>query len=150
MIIRPVEPEDLPVINAWWPDRTLPQTRQLLMRVMANRARQRGDGFLAVVDGQRCGFGMITLWSRVAEISDLVVDPAYRGQGIGTALIRYLCEVAVHYHYVTVEIGVMADNQPAHRLYERLGFVEDRIIQHQFADSLHDIIYLQRSLLNGQ
>jgi GNAT superfamily N-acetyltransferase len=51
----------------------------------------------------------------------LAVIPDYRGQGIGNQLLQQLLETAPH-HFPAVSLNVRADN-PARRLYERLGFV---------------------------
>jgi amino-acid N-acetyltransferase len=41
-----------------------------------------------------CG-GLVILWADLAEIRSLVVDPAYRGQGIGRQLVQLLLSQAV-------------------------------------------------------
>lgn len=51
------------------------------------------------------------------------VDPAFRGQGIGTALFRALCDFAREHGYSTIRLDVVDANTGARRLYERLGFV---------------------------
>lgn len=56
------------------------------------------------------------------EIADLIVDRLYRDQGIGTALIGILEQIASHAGFTRVEIGVMAANERALALYQRLGF----------------------------
>jgi ribosomal protein S18 acetylase RimI-like enzyme len=57
------------------------------------------------------------------DITELVlaVIPDCRGQGIGTQLLQKLLETAPH-HFPAVSLNVRVDN-PARRLYERLGFV---------------------------
>lgn len=51
----------------------------------------------------------------------MAVLPAYIGRGIGTRLLQQLIEAA-RPHYPAVALNVRADN-PAFRLYQRLGFV---------------------------
>jgi ribosomal protein S18 acetylase RimI-like enzyme len=50
------------------------------------------------------------------------VMDAFRGQGIGTALLRETERLLVERDYVSVSIAAAKDNPPARRLYERLGF----------------------------
>jgi ribosomal protein S18 acetylase RimI-like enzyme len=51
----------------------------------------------------------------------MAVLPAYTGQGIGTRLLQKLI-TAARPHYPALALNVRADN-PALRLYQRLGFV---------------------------
>ncbi len=51
----------------------------------------------------------------------MAVLPAYVGQGIGTRLLQHLIDAA-RPHYPAIALNVRADN-PAFRLYQRLGFV---------------------------
>ena len=51
----------------------------------------------------------------------MAVLPAYMGRGIGTQLLQQLI-TAARAHYPAVALNVRADN-PAFRLYQRLGFV---------------------------
>jgi len=57
-----------------------------------------------------------------AEITNIVVNPSYRGEGIGRRLMdRFIDEMSkarVYYVYVFSEL----DNQGAHKFYERCGF----------------------------
>ncbi len=50
-------------------------------------------------------------------ISGLVVDPAMRGQGIGTELIKELMNTSR-----SIDLEVLEKNLRAQALYERLGF----------------------------
>src|SRR5699024_2727083 len=57
-----------------------------------------------------------------AEIGSVATDPEHRGHGVATALIRHLWEVCDHRVHVLVDIK--DTNEPALRVYRRLGFVE--------------------------
>ncbi|MFG1880443.1 GNAT family N-acetyltransferase [Micromonospora sp. NPDC049102] len=59
-----------------------------------------------------------------AEFRMLAVDPAAQGRGVGAALVRACVDRATELGCVAVVICVRAGMAvPAHRLYERLGFV---------------------------
>jgi len=79
--------------------------------------------FLAIeCDGQAIGRYYID----ESGVDDLLVDislfPAWRGQGIGSAVIR--CQQqASEYRGRKLALSVMVHNPAAQRLYERLGFV---------------------------
>jgi predicted GNAT family acetyltransferase len=55
------------------------------------------------------------------EISAVCTDPAFRGRGLADALIRYLV-IAITERGETPCLHAVADNAPAIRVYERLGF----------------------------
>ncbi|ALP40659.1 GNAT family N-acetyltransferase [Aeromonas schubertii] len=55
-----------------------------------------------------------------------------RGQGQGEALLRTLIEEAPHLGIHRLELGVMADNQVAHALYGKCGFVEEGRRRHAY------------------
>lgn len=64
------------------------------------------------------GFGFIDEATPELSISLL---PAYRGRGIGTALLsRLLSEAAQRFDAVSLSV---TESNPARRLYERLGFI---------------------------
>lgn len=56
------------------------------------------------------------------EIIWMWVDPRYRGQGVGDALVAYVVDWSRAQGLQCV-LWVVEDNKPAIRLYERLGFV---------------------------
>jgi len=57
-----------------------------------------------------------------ALVSDIVVNPEYRGHGIGKALLAAAEEYARLQDAKWLRISVMARNEPAKILYERCGF----------------------------
>ena len=57
-----------------------------------------------------------TLW-----LEDLFVPEEYRGNGIGTALLKKLCQIAVDKDCGRVEWTVLDWNEPSRQFYYRLG-----------------------------
>ena len=72
------------------------------------------------VGGASAGRLYVHRGERDVRIMDIALAPAFRGRGIGTALLRSLMAEA---GARTLSIHVEANN-PARRLYERLGFRE--------------------------
>jgi ribosomal protein S18 acetylase RimI-like enzyme len=86
--------------------------------------------WFAAIDGSREVIGWVVLnWAsgaRDASVEDLWVADAHRRRGIGTALMHELERRARESHEATLWLAVNAtENEPAARLYERLGFSYD-------------------------
>lgn len=69
---------------------------------------------------------LVTFWSNEAggtilDIDELFVEEQERGNGIATSFINYVIENRVA-DCVAVELGVIAGNERAQKLYERIGF----------------------------
>ncbi len=64
---------------------------------------------------------------RHAYIFLLYVDPAHRHRGIGTALIRYAEQWATARGDRAIGLQVFLTNQPALKLYEKLGYVPQAV-----------------------
>jgi ribosomal protein S18 acetylase RimI-like enzyme len=145
--IRPVELADADGLSKLcWTDRPLENITELLRRTRKLAANLRGMGVVALYNNLPCAFGMLTLWPRVAEISDLVVYAQYRGHGIGSQIINHLTEVARSMHVHTLEIGVALSNPRALALYRRLGFVDGRTLQLDLGGGPELVLYLYKTL----
>ncbi|HYF76581.1 MAG TPA: GNAT family N-acetyltransferase [Symbiobacteriaceae bacterium] len=72
--------------------------------------------------GARAGTAIICRRPQEIRLMDLAILPAFRDQGIGTALIRALQAEAGSKH-LSLSLQVMRTNR-ARLLYERLGFVK--------------------------
>lgn len=58
----------------------------------------------------------------IAEVTNISVDPMYRGQGIGTNLFTHAIDLAKKRGAKRMSVEALADNLAAVRLYKRLGF----------------------------
>ncbi len=91
-----------------------------LLQVLAHA----GEPARPVASGQ-----VISYSDTVAEIADLTVAAALRGQGLGTALVRVLGALAVAAGAQRLELAVRLDNERALALYRRLGFRAQRLLR---------------------
>jgi ribosomal protein S18 acetylase RimI-like enzyme len=104
------------------------------LRDVATRARE-AEVYVAELDGpsSRTVVGTVTFcpegspWCELAgegegEFRMLAVDPAARRQGVAAALVGLCLERSHELGYTAVVLSSLAMQQPAHRLYERLGF----------------------------
>ena len=78
--------------------------------------------WLADVDGQAAGFAALFSYGEEGEIEPVIVASAFRNQGIGTRLIRYVVEEARKSNIRFLSIRPVARNIEAFALFVRLGF----------------------------
>jgi len=80
--------------------------------------------FFAEVDGKLAGrIKMLRWWNRFAYLEDLVVNPEYRGMGIGRRLLERGIQWARENEFPGVMLETQDDNVPACTLYQSCGFV---------------------------
>lgn len=73
--------------------------------------------------GELAGAVLVTtLADRTAHIAQMAVAVEHRKQGLGDRLVRSVCERAREARYDRVTLLVAESNDPARRLYRRLGF----------------------------
>jgi len=87
-------------------------------------------GTIFVLEKENKVIGMVSLlWSistalgtRVAWLEDMVIDNAFRSQGIGSVLIEEAIAYARSVGCRRITLLTDGDNIPAHRFYEKFGF----------------------------
>jgi ribosomal protein S18 acetylase RimI-like enzyme len=87
-------------------------------------------GLIAETDAGAAGYAKVTFSPEEARcyLSSLYVLPSCQGKGIGTLLLREAEGHALAFGMNAVWLGVMVQNTPTLRWYERIGFtfVEDK------------------------
>lgn len=147
--IRPVLLRDAVALCAdCWQDRSEAHATELIRRIQRFAERGRGLGIVVVVPGsvQVVAYGQITLWTRCAEISDLIVSAESRSSGIGTAMIQYLVQAARGIQADCIEIGAAFSNPRALALYRRLGFVDAYQLMLNLGQGNEPVMYLRLDL----
>jgi ribosomal protein S18 acetylase RimI-like enzyme len=66
---------------------------------------------------------MVAWWNQFAYVDDIVVNPEFRGSGIGCALLEQGIQWARENDFPGVMLETQDDNVPACRLYQKYGFV---------------------------
>ena len=80
------------------------------------------SGILCEDGGEVAGYGSVTVAADSADIGNIAVAENYRGGGIGTALLKKLCETAKNKGAEKVFLEVRVSNAAAMRLYLKCGF----------------------------
>ncbi|GMA58093.1 putative acetyltransferase [Alicyclobacillus sacchari] len=134
IVIRPVQASDARAIHRIQLQEqvmpyilSLPSTR---IEQVEERYRNQGANhheFVAEVDGQVIGNAAVVQMAgrrSHAGMFYISVDSEHHGKGIGTALIKKVLELADNWLMLErVELGVLATNPRAQKLYESHGFV---------------------------
>ncbi|KAI9021435.1 acyl-CoA N-acyltransferase [Phycomyces nitens] len=59
-----------------------------------------------------------------AHVEDVVVDEAWRGKGVGKALLSKVIEISQSLHTKTLDLTSRPEREAANGLYRKLGFVQ--------------------------
>lgn len=88
--------------------------------------------------------GFCSMWLVFDElhVNNLAVRPAYRGRGAGTALLRHVLAEAARLGALRATLEVRRSNDPARRLYERLGFRVAGVRRNYYANPPEDALIL--------
>lgn len=84
---------------------------------------------VAVVDGAPAGICKLAVRGARGWIAGVGVSVPQRGKGIGEALMRAVLDEAAGRGVREVWLEVLVQNEPAIRLYEKLGFVQVRDLE---------------------
>ncbi len=149
--IRPATADDAQGLQRdCWSDWPLEVVTEVLIRMERFAQQRRGQGVVAYYGEWILGYGQITVWPRLGEISDLIVAPGYRGLGIGTRLIQTLVEKGRTWKLPAMEIGAALSNPRALALYQRLGFTESKRINLDLGNGSETVVYLILDLMKPE
>lgn len=134
--IRAATPADVPLVLGLI--RELAEYERLSHQVAATEEmlgkrlfgeRPVAEALIGECDGQACGFALYfhnfsTFLAKPGiYLEDLFVRPAFRGRGLGKALLRGLARIAVERGCGRLEWAVLDWNEPAIGFYRGLGAV---------------------------
>lgn len=140
MIIRELRDEDvepLSVIEAR--SFTMPWSAADFARLIQDRNSQY---LVAEVDGHVVGCCGVTNVSGDGEIDNVVVDEAYRNQGIATALLQETLRRGYAMGVEAFTLEVRLSNAPAIHIYEKAGFVSEGIRPRFYEKPTEDALIL--------
>jgi [ribosomal protein S18]-alanine N-acetyltransferase len=122
---------------------TNPWTRDMYSWELQNRS----VCHILVVRTHDChvaGFCAFWLVFDEIHINNLAMRPAYRAQGIGTALLHHVLAEAKDLGARRATLEVRASNEGARRLYERLGFYVAATRRNYYSNPVEDALILWR------
>ena len=92
------------------------------------------------------GYAGLDLAGDTGDVMTVAVDPAYRGLGVGDALVTDLVSRARTAGVGALLLEVRADNAPALGLYERHGFVRLSLRRRYYQPGDVDAVVMRRLL----
>lgn len=114
-----------------------PLQQEEMDRYLEQGARERGETAFVVTreDGTPIGFFVysLNLSDNAGFLRFVILDGAVRGKGYGTQMMK----LAVNYAFrmtgaKVVRLNVFADNEPAIRCYEKVGFEVTEVLKVDF------------------
>jgi len=107
-----------------------------------------GDAIVVIAeaDGEAAGYAVASLLripgEVVAELEAIVVASAYRRNGLGNGLLRYLLSEAETAGAIRLLLEVRTGNRPARALYRGLGFQEEGLRRRYYRDLVEDAVLM--------
>lgn len=125
-----------------------PWTRQMYAWELQNRSVCH---IYVVRTAEEPVIGFCAFWLVLDEIhiNNVAIRPAFRGRGIGTALLRRVLTEARRLGATRATLEVRASNTGARRLYERMGFYVAATRPNYYSSPVEDALILWRDDTSG-
>ncbi len=145
MVIRPLRADDLAAVVAL---EAANQPSPWSEKVFEDELAAENRIYLAAEDDLVVGFGGVMLVGDEAHVTNLLVDPGSRRQGIGLELMKALIAAAIEggARHLTLEVRSM--NEAARSLYARLGLAPVGVRKGYYGDD--DALILWAHDINGE
>mgnify|MGYP001580104231 CR=1 FL=1 len=113
------------------------QNTDEVLKFLTNRFNKKDSVIFISIDDNNDAQGFTQLYPIFSSVSmqrtyilnDLYVNPIYRGKGIGKALLNHTKKFAINQKSKGLTLETSIDN-PAQKLYERLGWKKDIEVYH--------------------
>ena len=140
LIIRKIESKDAEHLGALAQEIfTMPWSTKAFMEL----AEDKNSIFLvAEKAGEIIGGCGLTHILDEGDIHNVMVAPAYRGQGIATKMLEKLLEEGQKQGIGEFTLEVRVSNEPAIRMYEKLGFVSEGIRPKFYEQPVEDALIM--------
>lgn len=97
---------------------------------LIDRMRQRNCvGMVAEIDGEVVGYMVYELHKSRLELINLAVDPTYRNQGVGSAMLHKLTGKLASERRHTLALQVSEKNTHAHLFFSRHGMLATKVVK---------------------
>ena len=102
---------------------------------------------VAEMNGEICAYADMWIARGEAQLYNIVVDPAYRGMGIGEILLRCMAQKAAYFGCTSMTLEVRRSNIPAINMYHRKGFRDVGVRRGYYDDNKEDAILMDMDIV---
>ena len=81
-----------------------------------------GCSFVILDGGSPASATLVTVWEGRPLLAFVMTDPDHKGRGMGAFLVQWTIDALLDQGYGELDLFVTRTNDPAVRIYERLGF----------------------------
>ncbi|MEW9123558.1 MAG: ribosomal protein S18-alanine N-acetyltransferase [Thermotaleaceae bacterium] len=143
LIVRKMEKEDIPqVMEIEEQCFSVPWTEEAFtMEVEQNKLARY---VVAELEGRIVGYGGIWLILDEAHVTNIAIDPDYRGRKYGDQLVEAMIALTEKEGINNMTLEVRASNYVAQRLYEKYGFKACGIRPKYYQDNHEDAVIMWR------
>jgi DNA-binding MarR family transcriptional regulator/GNAT superfamily N-acetyltransferase len=120
---------------------------EIVADYVRNHDPERENAWIAEAGGVRVGgIFCVRRDDDVAQLRLLHVEPEARGLGVGSALVEECVRFAAAAGYREIMLWTTVLQRPAHRIYERAGFVleEKEPPVERFGDTVHGLVWRKK------
>ncbi|MDH4388761.1 MAG: ribosomal protein S18-alanine N-acetyltransferase [Fimbriimonas sp.] len=108
-----------------------------------------GVFLVALIEGKVIGYGGTWVLVDEAHVTNVVVSPEFRGEGIGRKLMNEMLLKARDKGAVCATLELRKSNEVALKLYESMGFVMATVRKAYYPDNQEDAIVMMLDDLLG-
>jgi ribosomal-protein-alanine N-acetyltransferase len=108
-----------------------------------------GVFLIALIEGKVIGYGGTWVLVDEAHVTNVVVSPEFRGQGIGRKLMNEMLVKAREKGAVCATLELRKSNEVALKLYESMGFIQATVRKAYYPDNQEDAIVMMLDDLLG-
>ncbi len=97
---------------------------------------------VALINGKVAAYAGVWLCFDEAHVTTVAVSPEWQRRGIGERCVRRLLEQAGERGAACSTLEVRASNEPAIRLYEKLGYLRTAVRKRYYPDNAEDAVVM--------
>ncbi len=105
-----------------------------------------GRYYVAELDKKIIGYIGSWFLGDLIHITTIAVDPEYRRKGVGKKLMDFIIDIGKNEKVKKVVLEVRVSNLIAQKLYEKLGFIIEKIKKEYYPDNREDAYYMVKDI----
>ena len=140
VIYRRMTPEDVPVISRLEEETfSMPWSASSFLEMIS---KEDARYYVAEKDGKILGGCGVLMIAGEGNITNVVIAPEARNQGIGTAMLRHLMAEGDQEGLTAYTLEVRISNVAAIHVYEKLGFLSEGIRPNFYEKPAEDAVIM--------